>query len=120
MLTAADQGQVGAGETATRRFRVTSGPLVMNNGQPVADGTLFTVRSLSGASSDETPFGTILAADADGTRANTQVAVVGGRLQFDVELSSPSGVFLPGRIVVHSTAGTAYGEVKLTRAGDAR
>ena len=116
-MTAADAGQTGTGENAKRRFTVTSAPLVMNNGQAVPDGTLFTVRSFVGGSSDETPFGTILTADADPGRDNVQIAVVNGRLQFEVELASPSGLFIPGRVVVHSTTGTAFGEVALKAGG---
>jgi hypothetical protein len=114
-MTAIDNGATGAGESASRRFTVTSAPLVMNNGQAVPDGTLFTVRSFVAGSTDETSFGTIVTADADSARENTQIAVVNGRLQFDVEYNAPLGLYIPGRVVVHSTFGTAYGELTLVK-----
>jgi len=111
-----DQGTTGANDTATRRFVVTSGPLVTNDGQPVPDGTLYSVRALS-AGDPSTDFGTILTADADPALDHVQVAVVGGRIQFEVEYPAPNGSFVPGQIVVYSTAGTAFGAVTTAPGG---
>lgn len=114
-LTHADNGATGSGEEAARRFTVTSGPLVMNNGQPVPDGTLFTVRSVAADGTDPADYGTVLATDQDASRERVQVRVTGGQLQFQVEYPSPNGVYVPGRVIVYSTTGTAYGALVLTR-----
>jgi hypothetical protein len=114
-FTRTDDGSTGAGETATQRFTVTSGTLVMNNGQPVPDGTLFTVRSVLDGSSDQAAFGTVLTTDADPAREYVQVPVVGGHIQFQVEFTSPGNVYLPGRVIVWSAEGTAYGELALRK-----
>jgi hypothetical protein len=112
-LTSVFDGTMGTGESAVRRFTVTSAPLVMNNGQAVPDGTTFTVRSVVAGSTDDTQFGTVLTADADAGRKGTQVTVVNGRIEFQVEYSSPLGLAIPGRVIVHSTTGTAFGELVL-------
>jgi hypothetical protein len=109
-LTVHDDGTTGAGDAATQRFTVTSGPLVMNTGQPVPDGTLYTVRSLVPGSSLVTSYGTILTADDDPARAEVQVAAHGGVIQFQVEYPSPNGLYIPGRLAVYSTTGTAFGQ----------
>ena len=114
-FTRTDDGGSGTGETATQRFTVTSGTLVMNNGQPVSDGTFFTVRSVLNGSSEKVAFGAVLTADADPGREHVQVPVVGGRIQFQVEFTSPGNAYLPGRVIVWSAEGTAYGEMALRK-----
>jgi hypothetical protein len=109
-LTVQDDGTTGVGDTATQRFTVTSGPLVLNTGQPVPDGTLYTVRSLVPGSADLTAYGTILTADDDPARGGIQVAAHGGVIQFQVEYPAPNGLYIPGRLAVYSTAGTAFGQ----------
>jgi hypothetical protein len=113
-FTRTDDGGSG-GESGTQRFTVTSGPLVMNNGQPVPEGTLYTVRTVLNDSSDKVAFGTVQTADADPAREHVQVRVVGGQIQFVVEFPAASNVYLPGRVIVWSAEGTAYGEMALLK-----
>jgi hypothetical protein len=116
-MHAVDSGTVGSGESATRTFTVTTDPLLNNDGTPVADGTLYTVRALVNATNVTADYGHLLAADADPSRENVQVAVVNGRLQFQVEYASPGGFYLPGRVAVYSTSGTAFGAKVLVAGG---
>jgi hypothetical protein len=109
-LSVHDDGTTGAGETAAQRFTITSGPLVMNTGQPVPDGTLYTVRTLVPGASVLTPYGTILTADHDPARNEVQVASHNGVIQFEVEYPAPNGAYIPGRLAVYSTKGTAFGQ----------
>ena len=113
-FTRTDDGGSG-GESGTQRFTVTSGPLVMNNGQPVPDGTLYTVRTVLNDSSDKVAFGTVQTADADPAREHVQVRVVGGHIQFVVEFPAPNNAYLPGRVIAWSAEGTAYGEIALLK-----
>jgi len=110
-LSFVDQGVTGTGPTATERFTVTSGPITYNNGQPVPDGTTFSIRAVVGDSSSIDPYGTILTADEDPSRDNVQVTVHNGVIRFEVEYPAPNGLLVPGRVAVYSTVGTAFGQV---------
>jgi hypothetical protein len=103
---------VGTGEAATRQFTVTSGPLVLNTGQPVPDGTLFTVRAVS-PGDEFTNFGTILTPDADAGLELVQVASAGGRITFEVSVPQPMELAVPCRVAVYSAVGTAFGDTVL-------
>jgi hypothetical protein len=81
----------------------------MNNGQPVANGTLFTVRSVTPSAGPIVPVGTILTSDADGGRDNVQVPVINGRIEFEIEVPAPFKAVIPAQAVVYSTKGTAFG-----------
>ena len=101
---------IGDDANAKRRLRIAStSALTMNTGQPVANGTLFTVRSVAPTAGPIVSVGTILTADADGSRDNVQVPVVNGRIEFDVEIPAPFRAVLPAQAVVYSTRGTAFG-----------
>jgi hypothetical protein len=80
----------------------------------VPDGTLYTVKSVIGGTSDAFDYGTITAADADPTREGIQIAVSGGTFSFEVEYAAPFGFYSPGKAVVFSAAGTAFGQQVLT------
>src|SRR5262249_52455318 len=110
-LTVQDDGTTGVGDMATQRFTLTSGALVTNTGQPVPAGTLYPVRALVSGTSLLTPYGTILTADADPVRGEVQVAAQGGVIQFQVEYPAPNGLYIPGRLAVYSTTGTAFGQI---------
>jgi hypothetical protein len=112
-LTATGGALVGAEAEATRRFTVTASGLVLNNGQPVPNGTLYTVRTAPEGGSVLTPYGTVLTADADSAADGIQVPAVNGSVTFEVEFNSPFGGFSPGRAVIYSTKGTAFGETVL-------
>jgi hypothetical protein len=109
-LTFVSPGVVGTGPTATQRFTATSGPLVMNNGQPVADGTLYTVRSVAPGSSELNDYGTVLTADEDPTRDGVQVSSQGGVIRFEIQYPAPDGIYVPGHVAVYSKEGTAFGQ----------
>ncbi|MBS1817887.1 MAG: PKD domain-containing protein [Acidobacteria bacterium] len=109
-LAASGGEQVGTDDQAKRRFTIHASGLSTNMGQAVPDGTLYTVRSAPGEGSPLTDYGTILTADADPSMPGVQVAVTNGALQFEVEYNSPNGAYVPGRAIVYSTIGTAYGE----------
>jgi PKD repeat protein/methionine-rich copper-binding protein CopC len=101
---------IGDDANAKRRVKIAStSALTMNTGQPVADGMLFTVRSVAPSAGPIVPVGTILTPDADGNRDNVQVPVVNGRIEFDVELPAPFKVVIPAQAVAYSTKGTAFG-----------
>ena len=86
---------------------VTSTNLRLNNGQPVPDGTMFTVRmSTPDSSSKAVPFGTILSADEDPLTNGVQVSAHSGAIQFTAELPGTSG---SASAFAHSVAGTAVG-----------
>jgi hypothetical protein len=112
-LTAVDRGLSGGGDQQVRRFMVTSGPLVMNNGQPIPDGTQYTIRPVVADASEPVPYGTVLTPDANPSRDQIQVQAQGGVISFEMEYPSPDGAYLPGRVVVYSTSGTAVGELVL-------
>ena len=112
-LTATGGDLLGADAEAKRRFTVTASGLVMNNGQAVPNGTLYTVRSAPEGGSVLVPYGTVLTPDADPAADGVQVAVTNGVLTFQVEFNSPSGAYSPGRAVIYSTKGTAFGETVL-------
>jgi hypothetical protein len=114
-LAVTQQTANGSGDAQTLHFRVSSGPLVMNNGQPVPDGTLFSVRSVAADSGSLALYGDILTADADAGRENVQVASHGGVIEFDVEYPAPNDAYVPAKVVVYSVAGTAFGELVLVR-----
>jgi hypothetical protein len=78
----------------------------------VPDGTLYTINTLGEFSDD--PYGTVVTADADGTRDGIQVAAIGGHISFDVQFSAP-GAYLPGRVLVYATDGTALGQLVLRK-----
>src|SRR5436190_5027997 len=112
-LTATGGDLLGADAEAKRRFTVTASGLVMNNGQAVPNGTLYTVRSAPEGGSVLVPYGTVLTPDADPAADGVHVAVTNGLLTFQVEFNSPSGAYSPGRAVIYSTKGTAFGETVL-------
>ena len=60
----------------------------------VPDGTLYTVVGRQAADTF-TPFGTVLTPDADPTTPGTQVAAVGGTLQFTVVYPAAAGEVRP-------------------------
>ena len=111
------KGDIGLDATAgelvneTITFTVTSGTVVSNNGQPVPDGTLFSVRNVFAGGTSTEAYGDVLTADADAQRENVQVASSGGRITFQVRYPAPNNVYVPGRVVVYSTQGTAFGEL---------
>jgi hypothetical protein len=91
------------------RLSLTSGPLAMNNGAPVADGTLFHVQpALAFAHQDgePIPFGTVLTPDARADMVGSQVAVENGRIHIDLEF--PGLVLGSAKIIVFSDVGTAF------------
>lgn len=97
-----------------QRFRVTGAALQTNTGEAVPEGTLYTVKSVIGGTSDPFDYGTITTADADPLREGIQIAVSGGVVSFDVEYAAPFGFYSPGKAVVFSTMGTAFGQRVLT------
>ena len=103
----------GDGESATRTFTITAAALRTNDGQAVADGTLYTVRSVVAESTDGAQYGEILAADLDPTREGVQVMASGGQLTYAVRFASPFGIYVPARAVVYAAGGTAAGELTL-------
>jgi hypothetical protein len=76
----------------------------------VPDGTLYTVAGAEPADSF-IPYGTVLTPDADPTTVGTQVAAVGGTLQFTVVYPAASGGIRP---MVFSKAGTALAAAMTT------
>jgi PKD repeat protein len=109
-LTVVSDTLTGDDANAKRRIRIAStGSLLMNNGQPVANGTLFTVRSVTPSAGPIVPVGTILTSDADGGRDNVQVPVINGRIEFEIEVPAPFKAVIPAQAVVYSTKGTAFG-----------
>ena len=113
-LSAVSQGPPGTDPDAVQRFTITSGSLVTNDGRPVPDGTRYTVRSLVPGSSVLSDYGTILTADEDPAREEVQVSSLNGVLRFAVEYLAPGGAYIPGRAVVYSTVGTAFGQLVVT------
>jgi hypothetical protein len=113
-LTYQDLGVTGEQANMVQRFRVTANALQTNTGEAVPDGTLYTVKSVIGGTSDAFDYGTITAADADPTREGIQIAVSGGTFSFEVEYAAPFGFYSPGKAVVFSAAGTAFGQQVLT------
>jgi hypothetical protein len=81
----------------------TSGPLTRNTGQPVPNGTVYTV---AGARVGTTyiPFGTVLSTDVDPATAGVQVASAGGVITFVVDYPAASGEAVP---IALSREGTA-------------
>ena len=81
----------------------TSGPLTQNTGQPVPDGTVYTV---AGARVGTTyiPFGAVLSTDVDQATAGVQVASAGGAITFVVDYPAASGEAVP---IALSREGTA-------------
>jgi len=75
--------------------------IMMNNGQPVADGTLATV---------STTLGTIQEADADGNTEGLQLTTAGGTVQFTV-VSAPYGG--DALVSVRTVEGLAQGSAEL-------
>ena len=113
LALAATGGALGdPGPDSERVFVVTSGTITNNDGTPVADGALFTVRSVPAMATEPTPYGTV-EGDADPAREGVQVAVQGGQVTFTVRYPSPFGVYVPGRVVVYASPGTASGTLVL-------
>jgi hypothetical protein len=110
-----DGGQSGVDENRVQRFQVITDTLTLNTGGPVPDGTVYTVRSVYPATGTTVPYGRILATDVDPVREGVQVASQNGSIAFDVEYPAPFGRYVPGRVVVYATRGTAAGDVVLTR-----
>jgi len=81
----------------------TSGPLMLNVGRPVPDGTVYTV---AGARLGTTyiPFGTVLSADVDASTPGVQVKSAGGVITFVVDYPAAAGEAIP---VALSREGTA-------------
>ena len=96
-------------------FTVTSGPLLLNTGIPVPDGTMYSIRNVVAAGSSTVPYGELLVSDADVARDNVQVAASDGRITFQIRYPAPNNVYVPGRVVVYSTTGTAYGGLILEK-----
>lgn len=97
----------GPPEAPKTQVTYTSSVVRMNTGQPVPDGTLFTVRALQPDASDAVPFGTILTADADPATDGVQVVSSGGVIRFVAEFP---GAFGAARILANSTRGVAIGD----------
>jgi hypothetical protein len=83
----------------------TSGPLVMNNGQGVPDGMLYTVAA-SAPGTIFSPFGTVTSTDQDPATDGTQVSAHGGVIQFTVDYPAAAG---SASAIAFSTTGTARG-----------
>jgi hypothetical protein len=112
-LTATGGDLVGTEASAKRRFTVTASGFTLNNGQPVPDGTVYTIRSAPEDGSALIDYGTILTADADPSTEGIQVTVTNGVATFEVEFNSPYGAYTPARAIIYSAKGTAFGETRL-------
>jgi hypothetical protein len=99
----------------TVTFTVTSDVLRLNNGQPLPDGTLFSVRNMFEGGTSAEVYGELLASDADSTLENVQVASSGGQITFQVRYPAPNNVMVPGRLAAYSPKGTAFGEVSVAK-----
>ena len=97
----------------TVTFTVTSDTVLLNNGQPVPDGTLFSVRNMFAGGTPAEIYGALLVTDADPQLDNIQVTSSGGRISFQIRYPAPHNNFVPGRLAVYSPMGTAYGDVVL-------
>jgi hypothetical protein len=88
----------------------TSAPLRMNNGQPVPDGTLYTVMGVP-RGAPFVSFGTVTVADEDPSTDGVQVRSHNGVIQFSVDYpvntDSVTGA-------AYATSGTAFGSTVLT------
>ena len=83
----------------------------MNNGEPLADGTVYHVISAFPFAYEEgqlIPFGSMLTADADPGMEGSQVAVENGVIQLD--LVFPDAAIPSARVIVFSDEGTAFGD----------
>jgi hypothetical protein len=97
----------GSGPNAHVTVAYTSTPLAMNTGQPVPDGTLFTVMGVP-TGGDAVAIGTVAEADQDPATDGVQVAAHGGVIQFTVDYPFSAGQV---SAVAFATGGTAYGQV---------
>lgn len=105
--TAGPQGAIGlsaepAGEVvadAATVVAIASGLIQDIGGEPVADGTLITVRATAG---------TLAATDMDGALAGVQVGTSGGRIGFGLRAPSQSGTAV---VTASSVIGTGSGEL---------
>jgi PKD repeat protein len=96
---------------ANTQIVLTSEPLLMNNGEPVPDGTVFHVNSVFSYAMNEgavIPLGTIDTEDAKPEVEGTQIVVVNGTLRLEVEY--PPDLASSARIVVFPDRGTAFGD----------
>jgi PKD repeat protein len=80
-----------------------SDPVRTNSGQPIADGTMFTVLAAA-PSSDLRPFGTILTADEDPQTPGVQVGAHNGVIEFTIDYPVANGTAL---VVAAAREGTA-------------
>jgi len=95
-----------AGNAQSPATRVTfvSNPVFLNTGDPVPDGTRFTVRTLVAGTNAITPLGTNLSDDQDPVTQGVQVISQSGVIQFTAELPGRVGSTL---LIVNSVEGTA-------------
>ncbi|MCU1382032.1 MAG: hypothetical protein JWL71_729, partial [Acidobacteria bacterium] len=88
----------------------TSAPLRMNNGQPVPDGTLYTVMGVP-RGAPFVSFGTVIAADEDPSADGVQVRSHNGVIQFTVDYPVAADAVTAAAF---ASSGTAFGLTVVT------
>jgi hypothetical protein len=97
------------------RITLTSEPLQMNNGEPVADSTRYHILSIlpfAHGSEGFIPFGVIVSEDADTELPGYQAAVENGIIRVIIEY--PTEVWTSAQVVSFSDIGTAFGDQVIT------
>jgi hypothetical protein len=105
----ADQQALNVGDLV--QITLTSEPLLMNNGDPVAESTRYHILSIlpfAHGPEGYIPFGVIVSEDADAELPGYQAAVENGTIQVMIEY--PTEVWANAQIVVFSDIGTAFGD----------